>query len=75
MADQQPPQNVRVELPDGEIVPCELVYIGVEEDLHVWQAVTEVAVPLGREVRILIDALPASTSIRLTFADRVTSGG
>jgi hypothetical protein len=57
------PQNVRVELRDGRLIPCELVYEGVDGDVHRWVAVTPV--PLEDVVGVQADVIPAKTSIAI----------
>lgn len=57
------PEDVRVRLPDGREIPCELQYVGLNEDgLHEWKAVSEVPFRPGID-RLLIGTLPPRTSI------------
>lgn len=60
------PQNVRVELDDGQVIPCELAYEGVAEGVHRWVATAPVALR-GRGWTLHIDALPAHTSVGVSF--------
>jgi hypothetical protein len=60
------PQNVRLVNPDGEAMPVELVYAGVQDGIHHWVAVpTAPAFSLGDGWLLKVDVLPARTSIRL----------
>lgn len=55
------PENVRVELRDGRIIPCELVYEGLVEGAHRWVAVTPVDVD---QIKCLhADTIPAHTAV------------
>lgn len=57
-----PPHNVRMELPDGTVVPVELVYNGLVENLHQWIAVAPVwGLDVGGVLRA--DMIPGNTSI------------
>ena len=66
----EPPTNVRVQLPGGEIVPCELAYEGITDGVHTWVAVTPVVATPGPGVHLLCDVLPAKTSIAIQFTPR-----
>jgi len=58
------PVNVRLERPDGSVVPLELVYRGRDrEGIHVWENVHEVDVPVGSEIHC--DLLPGYTTVRI----------
>lgn len=60
-----PPENVRLVLPDGSVVPVECVYAGFHEDCHQWVAAWPVGLPPHTQVAIEIDVLPAHTGVRL----------
>lgn len=57
----EPPSNVRFELPDGQVVPCEVFYDGYRAGIHQW--VATVPFPLDAGARARIDTLPAHTSV------------
>lgn len=61
--DPEPPQNVKVELRDGTLIPCEMVYDGWRNGSHVWVAVAPILVEPKQVVSIHADMLPAHTSI------------
>ncbi len=60
----RPPENVRVEYPDGRVVPVECVYRGRRGGVHEWEAVLLVAAEPG--MRVCVDVLPPRTSVVLT---------
>lgn len=64
--DPEPPQDVRLELPDGRRIPVECVYVGLIGGQHTWEAVTPKTVRLvnGR-IRLTAKVIPAHTSIRV----------
>lgn len=57
------PVGVRVRLDDGSEVPCECVYDGYRDGMHVWTAT--LTVPAQRVVALLADELPAKTTIQI----------
>lgn len=60
--DMEPPRNVRIQHRDGTTTPCELVYLGEDEEgVHQWEAVTPVRVKHGDRVRA--DQIPGRTAI------------
>jgi hypothetical protein len=65
-----PPRNVRVELGDGRVVPCELVYAGFAEGVHQWRVVTPVAISDGEGGAVLrADLIPGRTAITLPVVE------
>jgi hypothetical protein len=56
------PVNVRLVTPDGEVIPCELRYLGVDDGRHVWCAVNVIAAPSGL-YRLAADVLPLGTKV------------
>lgn len=63
-AGPEPPRNVRIVQPDGQVVPVELVYAGQDgHGIHVWQAVTTVAVQPGSQ--IVAEVVPARSQLTL----------
>lgn len=63
-----PPTNMTVSYWDAEgerqiVVPAELVYVGVVDGSHRWDAVVPESVPLGPGLTVRCDILPAKTSI------------
>lgn len=61
------PTNVRVEMANGESIPCELVYLG-RDNKGVAQFEATAAVPSFRTFNVLMDRLPARTSISFRVA-------
>jgi hypothetical protein len=57
-----PPENVRVRLADGRVVPVETVYRGEVDGLHRWEAVRPVdeGVPPSA---LLVGMLPGRTTV------------
>lgn len=59
------PENVRVELEDGTIVPVELRYVGRADDgYHQWLAVTPI-MGMSPDMQLLADMIPGNTSIAI----------
>ena len=60
------PENVRIERPDGTMIPCELVHRGydVDKDMDEWNAVTEVPYRHGID-ELHVDMWPPRTSISI----------
>jgi len=66
----RPPKNVRLELPDGTVLPLELFYDGYDEDgMHVWEATQPVPVVWAEGVKLRCDKLPPWTSIRVRMEE------
>jgi len=61
------PRNVRAIAPDGTVTPLELVYRGLDDGIHVWEATAPVALVPGSH--IAADTLPARTEVRVRLAD------
>jgi hypothetical protein len=64
-----PPRNVRVELGDGRVVPCELVYAGFAEGVHQWRVVTPIAIGDGEGAVLRADLIPGRTAITLPVVE------
>ena len=65
----QPPVNVRLAGPDGQVLPLETVYTGVDEDgQHRW--IATVAPDHGDVAgwALQVDVLPAKTSVSILLA-------
>lgn len=60
------PQNVRLVLTDGTVVPVECVHAADEGDIAVWEVITKVHA--GRVAQLLADVIPAKTAIRFPLA-------
>lgn len=58
------PIGVYIIQPNGDTIPVELAYAGVEDGLHVWDAIT----PLPAGGQLKVGMFPAGTSIRLPAA-------
>jgi hypothetical protein len=67
--EPRPPANVRVEYPDGRVVPLECVYLGDRGGLHTWAAVLVVEAEDG--MRLCCDALPPRTGVVVAAGRRV----
>ena len=66
MVDQpEPPENVRIQLPDGTEVPVELTYEGYHHGRHMWVAVSLVKLPVVTGAAVLVDKLPPRTHITI----------
>ena len=65
MSEVIPPENVRIQLADGTVLPVELIYTGLDErGLHEWVAVSSFPVDdVG--ARVLADKVPPRTSITI----------
>lgn len=61
------PTEVRIERADGTVVPLELAYAGVEDDLHIWEVAT--VVNLSEYDRVYVGMLPGRTEIRFPVDD------
>jgi hypothetical protein len=64
-----PPRNVRVELGDGRVVPCELVYAGFAEGVHQWRVVTPIFIEDGEDAVMRADLIPGRTAITLPVVE------
>lgn len=60
-----PPTNVRVERADGTVDPLELIYAGIEDNTHIWEAVLTV-LALRPGDHLAMDRIPANTAIRVS---------
>lgn len=59
-----PPTNVRIQLDEDRVIPVECVYRGRNADgFHIWEAVAPVAVTDTPMAYLLVEHLPAATSI------------
>jgi hypothetical protein len=65
--EPEPPTNVRIETPDGRIVPLTVLYTGRTRGITVWEAVVPDDVPGGCYGVLRMDKLPAKTQITLTW--------
>lgn len=66
-----PPVNVRVEYPDGRLLPVDCVYEGIVDGLHSWRVVLE-PVPLGAGEQLrLVGGLPPRTEVVLSVTPRL----
>jgi hypothetical protein len=70
----EPPENVRVKLRDGRVVPVECRHVGWRDGTHRWEAVCPIGlVDLPESgnpyegVEVLCDVLPGRTSVGLHF--------
>lgn len=71
MTEPVPPRNVRFVYPDGRIVPCELMYRGVEDGTYVWEIVNAVFDGRFDEKWVIeADMIPARTTIRIPVVGR-----
>jgi hypothetical protein len=66
MSDLVRPVGVYAILANGDTIPVELAYAGVQNDLHVWDAITPI--PQGGSLRV--GMFPAHTSIRLPIDEQ-----
>lgn len=55
------PQNATIIRPDGTRIPLELVYYGIEDDLHTWKPATPTVFTRGS--RLHIEVLPPYTQV------------
>ncbi len=62
-----PPENVQVVLRNGQEIPVECVYAGIQDGVHMWEAVYPMP---DAVVRLSIDMLPARTGIRVAAPHR-----
>jgi hypothetical protein len=64
--DPIPPENVRIRLLDGTIIPIELVYAGIDDEgHHMWKRVSPAELPDVGLDRLLIDVLPPNTGVQV----------
>jgi len=64
------PRNVRLELPDGTVLPLELFYDGCDDDgTHVWKATQSVPVVWAEGVHLRCDRLPPRTAISVPMEE------
>lgn len=62
------PENVRIVLPDGEVIPVEVFYNGRNVDgLHEWVATVPIPIWVGCSIKA--DAVPPYTSILAAVVD------
>jgi hypothetical protein len=62
------PQGVEVVHADGSSVPCELAYLGADDEgIHQWEIATKVNFRDGDILRV--DVMPARTSINIPTDD------
>lgn len=60
--EPQPPEDVRVILPDGHEIPCELFYDGLDDEgNHMWRATATLPALAG--IRITCKTLPPHTGL------------
>jgi len=61
------PENIRLLLKDGTVLAVDSVYEGLDEDgVHMW-AVQVPATVLAQVRRLMVDALPGHTGLRVTL--------
>jgi hypothetical protein len=60
MSEPVPPEDVRVVMDDGRVIPIECVYVGYRAGLHVWAAVWNLP---EDPVRVQIGMMPARTMV------------
>lgn len=60
------PVGVYIVLPNGDTLPVELAYAGVEDGLHVWDTIT----PLQPGGQLRVGMFPSHTTIRLPVPDQ-----
>lgn len=66
MTEPVPPRNVRMITGDGEVVPIDLVYAGIDDHgLHVWESVRPIDFHPESGDHFDADLIPAQTTIRL----------
>lgn len=58
------PQGVFIHRLDGEIIPCELAWVGVIEGINTWAIATQIE--LGDQVKI--EVMPSQTAITVPTA-------
>ena len=63
------PTNVRLEYPDGTIVPLEIVFDHVADGVVMYRATATATVPRGKPLHLLADRMPARTGIILALDD------
>lgn len=73
-ASPQPPMNVRLETPDGRIIPCTVFYTGRAADGDAkWAVRPDEPVPTVEGLKFWIGELPGRT--QLDFQIPVADGG
>lgn len=60
------PVGVRVRLADDRVLNVECVYVGLVDDVHIW----EVAYPIAGRPQVQVDVLPDQTVVVLHGARR-----
>ncbi|MBB5918918.1 hypothetical protein BJY24_007830 [Nocardia transvalensis] len=72
--DPIPPTNVRLVSADGEEIPLELDYVGVDDDgIHVWNALVPDSFVPAASLVLRVSVWPAKTAIQ--FGLSVQGGG
>jgi hypothetical protein len=62
----RPPENLRIEYPDGRVIPLEVAYQGRDvHGMHVWVATQRVVMDLDEGFVVVGDLLPAMTRVHL----------
>lgn len=61
-----PPRNVRVEHADGTSTLCVVIYTGIVDGMHEWEATAPCE--FGATDRLVMDMIPPRTGLRMTVA-------
>jgi len=61
------PENVRIRKPSGQVIPCEPVFKGYDNEIAVWELDT--VLNLGEGDRLLVGMMPARTSLVMPSGD------
>lgn len=59
------PVNVHVTYPDGRVRPLDCIYVGIVDDVHMWEALLDDPLELCLGLQIGYDVLPPHTGLRL----------
>lgn len=56
------PQGVSIEFRNGDVMPCEIFYVGKIGGFHTWEITAQLDVMEIK--RLIVDVMPAKTAIR-----------
>lgn len=59
-----PPQGVALRFTNGDVVPCEVFYVGKIEGLHTWEITMEIPNVVTIDRLIVEGGIPEGTAIR-----------
>ena len=66
LPDPVPPTNVRLQFENGDEIPLECVYVGIKDDVHMWEAVIPVNASGHDACRLIADTIPPHSGIGVT---------